>query len=143
MELKLKIFKQALEGFDYLANVDCKPLEGVLDLRLIDGLENGLVQKFEIVTEQSWKLIKAFLFIQEGIDTKTPKQAVKAYYNAGHLNEDDYLLWIQALNDRNTLSHQYDEENYQQALGKMPEYANFFKRLVKTLEEKIEQPKQD
>jgi len=99
MELKLKVFKQALEGFDYLANVDYKRLQGILDLRLIDGLENGLVQKFEIVTEQSWKLIKAFLLKPEAVDTQTPKQAVKAYYNAGYLNEDEYLLWIQALND--------------------------------------------
>ncbi|MEN8220337.1 MAG: HI0074 family nucleotidyltransferase substrate-binding subunit [Pseudomonadota bacterium] len=142
MELKLKVFKQALESFDYLANVDYKTLQGVLDLRLIDGLENGLVQKFEIVTEQSWKLVKVFLFKQEGVDTKTPKQAVKAYYNAGYLNEDDYLLWIQALNDRNTLSHRYDEDGYQQALGRMSDYANFFKRLVKAVEEKLEQSKQ-
>ncbi len=137
MELKLKVFKQSLEGFDYLANVDYKPLEGVLDPRLIDGLENGLVQKFEIVTEQSWKLIKTLLLKHEAVDTKTPKQAVKAYYTAGYINEDDYLLWIQALNDRNTLSHRYDEEAYQQTLVKMSEYASFFKRLEKLVEQRL------
>ncbi|TGO03292.1 hypothetical protein PN36_09455 [Candidatus Thiomargarita nelsonii] len=139
--MELKVFKQALEGFDYLANVDYKALQGVLDLRLIDGLENGLVQKIEIVTDQSWKLIKAFLLKHEGVDTKTPKQAIKAYYNAGYLNEDDYLFWIQAVNDRNTLSHRYDEEGYQQVLGRMSDYANFFKRLVKAVEEKLEESK--
>ena len=143
MELKIKVFKQALEGFNYLATVDYKPLEGILDLRLIDGLENGLVQKFEIVTEQSWKLIKVFLLKQDGVDTKTPKQAVKAYYNAGYLNEDDYLLWIQALNDRNTLSHRYDEEDYQQTLARMSDYANFFNRLVKSVEDKLELSEQE
>ena len=137
MALTPNVFKQSLEGFDYLANVDYKPLQGVLDARLIDGLENGLVQKFEIVTEQSWKLIKTLLLKHEAVDTKTPKQANKAYYTAGYLNEDDYLLWIQALNDRNTLSHRYDEEAYKQALARMSEYANFFKRLEKLVEERL------
>ena len=131
MELKLKIFKDTLEGFKYLANVDFEPLQNILDPRLIDGLENGLVQKFEIVTEQSWKLGKVFLLKKEGIDEKTPKQTVKNFYKAGYLDEDDYLLWIQALDDRNTLSHRYDEVAYQKALGRMNEYADFFERLLK------------
>lgn len=126
-----------LSSFSYLANVDYDSLQNILDPRLIDGLENGLIQKFEIATEQSWKLTKFFLLQQEEIDAKTPKQTVKACYNAGYLNEDDYLLWIQALNDRNTLSHRYNEEAYQQALGRMLNYAALFDRLVKTLEDKL------
>jgi nucleotidyltransferase substrate binding protein (TIGR01987 family) len=137
MELKLKVFKEVLNSFSYLVNVDYDSLQSILDPRLIDGLENGLIQKFEIVTEQSWKLTKVFLFKQDGIDAKTPKQTVKECYNAGYLSEDDYLLWIQALNDRNTLSHRYNEEAYQQALGRMLDYASLFDRLVKTLEDKL------
>ena len=137
MVLKLSVFKQALEGFNYLVSVDYESLQRVLDPRLIDGLESGLVRKFEIVTEQSWKLVKTFLLKKEGLDTKTPKQAVKGYYNAGFMSEDDYLLWIQALDDRNTLSHRYDEGAYQQALDRMPNYAALFKRVVKTLEDDL------
>jgi len=105
MELKLKILKQTLNSFSYLVNVNYDSLQSILDPRLIDGLENGLIQKFKIITEQSWKLTKVFLFKQDGIHAKTPKQTVKECYNAGYLSEDDYLLWIQALNDRNILSH--------------------------------------
>ncbi|EDN67456.1 Nucleotidyltransferase substrate binding protein, HI0074 [Beggiatoa sp. PS] len=126
MELKLKIFKQSLESFNYLVNVDYESLQSILDPRLIDGLENGLVQKFEIVTEQSWKLVKAFLLKNEGVDSKTPKQAVKGYYKAGYLNEDNYLLWIQALDDRNSLSHRYNEKAYQMALDRMSDYVKLF-----------------
>ena len=135
MELKLKVFKVSLEGFKYLANVDFKPLKNILDPRLIDGLENGLVQKFEIVAEQSWKLVKVFLLKKEGIDEKTPKQTVKNFYKAGYLDEDDYLLWMQALDDRNSLSHRYDEVAYQKTLGRMIDYADFFERLVKIIDQ--------
>ncbi len=40
-------------------------------------------------------------------------------------------------NDRNTLSHRYDEGAYQQALGRMPSYAALFKKVVKTLEDDL------
>jgi hypothetical protein len=68
MELKIQNFKQVLDGFNYLANVDFSSLQKVLDPRLIDGLENGLIHKFEIVTEQSWKLAKVFLLKMDAID---------------------------------------------------------------------------
>jgi hypothetical protein len=68
MELKIQRFKQALDGFNYLASVDFSSLQKVLDPRLIDGLENGLIHKLEIVTEQSWKLAKVFLLKMDAID---------------------------------------------------------------------------
>lgn len=134
MELKLNVYKKSLEGFTYLANVDFTALQTVLDPRLIDGLENGLIQKFEILTEQSWKLAKTFLFKKEGLDVKSPKQALKSFYTSGHLNEEDYTLWTQALDDRNILSHRYDEEAYQQALARMKLYAVFYLKLLKIVE---------
>lgn len=134
MELKLTSYKKTLDGFIYLANVDYKPLQNILDPRLIDGLENGLIQKFEVVTEQSWKLAKSFLFKMDGIDAKTPKQSVKSFFTAGYLEENDYLLWMQALNDRNVLSHRYDEEAYQQVLNSMKSYANLYLKLLNIFE---------
>lgn len=80
MVIKLKEFKKAVNGFTYLVNVDLKSLD--LDERLIDGLENGKVQKFEYSMELCWKLIKKFLEQEDGIDAKTPKQAIKEFYMA-------------------------------------------------------------
>ena len=140
MELKLALFKKTLDGFNYLANVDYKPLQNILDPRLIDGLENGLIQKFEVVTEQSWKLAKTILFQMEGIDAKTPKQCVKNFFTAGYLEEDDYLLWMQALNERNVLSHRYDEEAYQQAKKNMITYADLYLKLLGIFEMKRDNP---
>ena len=92
MELKLEVYKQTLDSFTYLANVDFSTLQSLLDPRLIDGLENGLIQKFEIITELSWKLAKVFLYKIDAIDSKTPKQTIKNFFNAGYLEEQSYLL---------------------------------------------------
>ncbi len=104
-----------------------------LDPRLIDGLENGLIQKFEIITEQSWKLAKVFLYKMNAIDSKTPKQTIKNFFNAGYLEEESYLQWMQALEDRNTLSHRYDKEAYQKVLGRMKLYALFYLKLFEII----------
>ncbi len=130
MELKLQLYKQSVESFSYLANVDYESLQQVLDPRLIDGLENGMIQKFEIVTELSWKLAKVFLLKAEAIDAKTPKQSIKSFFAAGYLDEQNYLLWMQALDDRNGLSHRYDEEAYQAALNRMKSYVKLYLKLL-------------
>jgi len=130
VELKLQVYKKTLDGFNYLANVDYVSLQKVLDPRLIDGLENGLIQKFEIITELSWKLAKVFLYEMEAVDSKTPKQSIKSFFAAGHLVEEDYLLWMQALDDRNSLSHRYDEASYQSTLKRMKVYADLYLKLL-------------
>jgi len=130
VELKLQVYKQALDGFNYLANVDYVSLQKVLDPGLIDGLENGLIRKFEIITELSWKLAKVFLYEMETVDSKTPKQSIKSFFSSGYLDEQNYLLWMQALDDRNGLSHRYDEEAYQAALQRMKSYVELYLELL-------------
>ena len=76
----------------------------------------------------------------EGIDAKTPKQCVKNFFTAGYLEEDDYLLWMQALNDRNVLSHRYDEEAYQHAKKNMITYADLYLKLLGIFEMKRDNP---
>jgi nucleotidyltransferase substrate binding protein (TIGR01987 family) len=132
MEERLNQFKTALESFEYLVNIDLKAMEAVLDEKLIDGIENGMAQKFEICTELCWKCMRRFLK-QEGFDPKTPKQAIKEFYLAGRLSEDDYLLLIKGISDRNELSHIYKEEVFRRILGDFPKYLIVFKNVFKEL----------
>ena len=129
MEVKLKEFKKAIDGFSYLVSVDLKSLKNILDERLIDGIENGMIQKFEYSVEICWKLIKKFLKQKDGIDSNTPKQSVKEFYRAGYIDEDNYLKLIDMIDDRNILSHTYDEEEYRKILNKFSEFAGVFKQV--------------
>jgi len=129
VELKLKEFKNAVDGFAYLVNVDMKSLENILDKRLIDGIENGMIQKFEYSIELCWKLIKKFLKQEDGIDTKTPKQSVKEFYLAGYIDEDNYLKLIDMIDDRNNMSHIYNEDEFKKIIKKFPGYAKVFENV--------------
>lgn len=135
MVIKLKEFKKAVDGFTYLVNVDLKSLD--LDERLIDGLENGKVQKFEYSMELCWKLIKKFLEQEDGIDAKTPKQSIKEFYMAGYMVEADYLILVDMIDDRNILSHTYDAEEFQEILNKFPRYAEIFQQVEQVVTDKL------
>lgn len=133
MDVRLQAFVEALESFAYLVSVDMLALSAQLDSRLIDGLENGKAQKFEYTLELCWKAVKAALKEQEGIDEASPKKVIKAYYLGGNLTEDDYLALIQAIDDRNKLSHIYAAEEFRAILARLPLYAELMNRVLAKL----------
>ena len=133
MDVRLQSFADALESFTYLASVDMIALGQQLDSRLVDGLENGKVQKFEYTLELCWKAIKVALKEQEGVDEASPKKVVKAWYLAGHMSEDDYLLLMNAIDDRNKLSHIYDSDEFKVIVSRLPDYAQLLQRVAHRL----------
>ena len=134
MDVRIQAFQEATDTFAYLARLDLSELTQKLgDERLIDGLQNGRAQKFEYVTELCWKAIKVFLKEKEGIDESSPKKIIKAYYLAGYASEDDYLLLLEAIEDRNRLSHVYDLEVFNNVLTRLPRYATLFEGVREKL----------
>ncbi len=133
MDVRTKTFAEALDTFAYLVSVDMHALAAQLDSRLIDGLENGKAQKFEYTLELCWKAIKAALKQREGIDEASPKKVIKSFYLGGYLTENDYLTLIQAVDDRNKLSHIYEPEEFKAILVRLPRYAELMQSVLATL----------
>lgn len=130
MDVRIKAFQEATETFTYLARLDVAELKQKLgDERLVDGMQNGRAQKFEYTTELCWKAIKFFLKEKEGVDEAAPKKIIKAYYLGGHSTEDDYMLLLEAVEDRNRLSHIYDAATFNDILARLPGYAALFERV--------------
>jgi nucleotidyltransferase substrate binding protein (TIGR01987 family) len=133
VDVKSQAFAEALDGFSYLTSLDMAGLAEQLDSRIIDGLENGKAQKFEYTLELCWKAIKAALKTQEGIDAASPKKVIKAWYLAGHLLEDDYLVLMDAVDDRNKLSHVYDPVEFMAIIARLPAYAEVMRKVLAVL----------
>jgi nucleotidyltransferase substrate binding protein (TIGR01987 family) len=134
MDVRLQALKDASASLAYLVSVDMGVLASQLDARLIDGLKNGVAQKFEYTFELCWKCIKDFLKRQEGIDEATPKKIIKAFYLAGYAIEDDYLALLRAVDDRNLLSHIYNEATFAEILARIPEHARLIGRVIPVFE---------
>jgi len=70
--------------------------------------KEGLVQRFEILIELSWKVLKDYLE-NEGYDNvKNGKQAIRQAF------QDEIITnaegWMEALEKRNLTSHTYDDQ---------------------------------
>lgn len=139
MDVRLDALKQASASLSYLVSVDMDALASQLDARLIDGLRNGVAQKFEYTFELCWECIKDFLKQQDGIDEATPKKIIKAFHLSGYVIEDDYLTLLRAIDYRNLLSHNYDEATFAGILSRIPDYARLIERVIPVLDKVSEQ----
>jgi nucleotidyltransferase substrate binding protein (TIGR01987 family) len=86
-------------------------------LKLSEGLEkntfselekDGVIQRFEFTFELAWKTLKDYLEDQGIIDVPSPKKALKKAFQENLIVDGD--LWLQMLEDRNSLSHLYKQE---------------------------------
>lgn len=74
---------------------------------LNDLEKEGAVQRFEYTVELAWKVLKDYLeFSGAQLVSVTPKSVVKAAFAARILA--DGQLWVDMLDHRNLLSHNYD-----------------------------------
>ena len=71
-----------------------------------DLIQMALIKSFEMTFELSWKTMKDFLRYN-GIDVKLPREVIKQAF--AHDIIIDGQLWIDMLENRNLLTHVYDE----------------------------------
>lgn len=82
-------------------------LEAAVGQKNLNDLErSGLIQTFEYTYELSWKTLKDFLE-SEGIAVQTPRETIQEAFKSGFI--PDGHSWIDALENRNLLSHTYEK----------------------------------
>ncbi len=72
-------------------------------------VRDGVIQRFEFTAELAWKTMREYLLLQEITDINSPKAVMKEAYNNNLISDD--VGWLQILQDRNSTSHIYDEED--------------------------------
>jgi len=76
-------------------------------------MQMALIKAFEMTFELSWKTMKDFLQYN-GIDVKLPREIIKQAFANDIITNGQ--LWIDMLEDRNLMTHTYDEERAQSAI---------------------------
>ncbi len=129
---KLNNLDDALSNFS-----DALTLEPTSFQELVaDNIKSGQIQKFEFTIELLWKTIQEFLYEVDGIDAVTPKSVAKEFVEADHCDYSMYELFIQAINDRNQLSHIYRQEMAESIWSRLPEYEKLAKHFAAIMREK-------
>ena len=73
----------------------------------------GLVQSFEFTFELAWKTLKDYLNDQAFI-VQSPRETIKQAFQSNYLQ--DGHIWMQMLEQRNLLTHTYNEEQAEAAI---------------------------
>ena len=96
----------------------------------------ALIKNFELSFELSWKALKYFLEYKEIVKFKFARDIIKQAFHKSIIKEGQ--LWINMLEDRNKLSHIYDESLAAQTAGKISgEYIKEIKTLYQTLKKEL------
>ena len=96
-------------------------------------IEAGLIQNFEFCTELAWKTLKVFLE-EKNFVVKSPRDAFKIAFQNGIIKNGE--IWLQALDDRNLLSHVYDETQAQNVTQRIvKDYLGLFQNLKQIINE--------
>ena len=123
-------FRQRFEVFDK-AFLNLDELKA-RDFSSFSTLEKeGIIQRFEILVELSWKVLKDFLE-NEGFLISSPKDAIRQAFSSKLCGVDLADKWLESLNIRNLTSHTYTQD----ALDKNVRFIlDEFLPLVKNLQQ--------
>lgn len=69
----------------------------------------GLIQIFEYTFELGWKLMQDYCK-ELGYTVNSPRESIQHAVVANLISEADGYEWVDALKQRNLLSHTYDEQ---------------------------------
>ncbi len=117
-ENKIKTLKQTLTTLQQALDIDISGFEGIA----LDTIRSGQVQKFEVGFELFWKTTKKFLYEIHGIESVSPKMVMKQLYRSKYVDEKKYEKLIEMVNDRNRLSHVYNETQFNEIYKRITEY---------------------
>lgn len=89
----------------------------------------GVVGRFNLTFELSWKLLQAVLRAHSvlGAETGSPREILKLGFKVGFLNDEKN--WIKMQSDRNKSVHIYNEEDIDEILS------NIFDIYIKVFED--------
>jgi nucleotidyltransferase substrate binding protein (TIGR01987 family) len=111
-----------------------KNLDEALSIKSPTKLErDGIVQRFEIAYEQTWKAAQRILRENE-IVVETPKDVFRELGRIGWINNVE--AWIEFQKSRNETSHEYGEKLAQKSHELAKVFLPIGQRLLNTLKDK-------
>ncbi len=128
-EYKIKQYEAAVDNFKASLAINTEDYES----SVADTLKSGQVQKFEVCAELMWKAVKVYLLSMNGIDSRSPKQVIKEFYNLSYVSVEDFEAELAVLDDRNSLSHVYSKEQFEEIYIRVQDSLPVFQKVLDEL----------
>ena len=99
---------------------------------------DSIVKKFEIILEQSGKLLKKkpvpYFPSKQKLDTLTFKEIFKQAHKFSLLNEEETERWLKYRDSRNTVAHDYGQALAEETLSLMDDFLKDAEHLKQIIE---------
>ena len=111
--------------------------EAVAKESLTEIEKDGLIQRFEFCFEILWKCGKDYLAEYEGMDIASPKKVIRSLRETRMFSDEETEILLTMVDDRNLITHTYDEEFAEKLIGKIYDYASlmceWFERMKRAI----------
>lgn len=123
---KLALMKKALKSW-----------EKILDEPYSEIVRDAAIQRYEFNYELLWKCVKLFLKEHEGLDCNSPRSCFRALKSIFQLSEEDVLLCLRMVDDRNLSVHTYSENLAKALYKRTKDYFKISARIFDEIDKNI------
>ena len=125
--LKLKI-SLALKSFQTFEEILKEPYSVIV--------RDASIQRFEYTFETIWKVLKEFLKEKGGVVVNSPKMTFREAFANGLIDEVETEKCLEMTDDRNDITHTYDEKVAEKIFTGLKEYSLLMKKILDGISEK-------
>ncbi len=115
---KLDLFEKALKSWEKFLK---EPYSEIV--------RDAAIQRYEFNYELLWKCVKIFLKENEGVDCGSPKSCFRALKGVIRLSEEEVLLCLRMVDDRNLSVHTYSESLAKALYQRTKKYFEIAKKI--------------
>jgi nucleotidyltransferase substrate binding protein (TIGR01987 family) len=98
---------------------------------------DAAIQRFEYTCEAVWKAAQRYLQVVEGISIGSPKGSIRGSRDVGLLNDEQAMLGLEMIDDRNLTVHTYNESLAEDIYRQLPAYATFLETWLTAMADRL------
>ena len=98
---------------------------------------DAAIQRFEYTCEAVWKTAQRYLLLVEGVSTGSPKGSIRACRDVGLFSDDQAVVGLEMIDDRNLTVHTYNETVAEDIYSNLPRYADLLAAWLTAMEARI------
>ena len=135
MALILESWQKSIDSLERSIKAYALAVKLSLESDIIESIQAGVIQNFEIVYEQSWKMIKRWLSINIGneyVDGISRKELFRLAAKERLI--DDFDAWLDFHRSRNETSHIYAQKTANEVFEKAESFLGYAKALYGAIE---------
>jgi nucleotidyltransferase substrate binding protein (TIGR01987 family) len=98
---------------------------------------DAAIQRFEYTFEACWKAAQRYLLVVEGLSAGSPKAGVRAAREVGVLGDDQAIVGLEMVDDRNLTVHTYNEAVAERISRNLRRYADLLGHWLDAMKDRI------